>query len=359
MAVKFQNTRVEKVVKETPNTISIYFANEGENASATYKPGQYLTLRVEIDGKKHNRAYSLCTSPIVDSHKAVTVKRLEGGLVSNWLNDHITKDSQIEILPPMGNFVANVEANQSKHYVLIGAGSGITPLMSILKTVLAEDPSSKITLLYGNRNEESIIFKKELDELCKSHPNSLKTIHSLSRPSGAWDGLCGRLQHESILNILMEELPKQDLPSEFYICGPSEMMAEAAQALRIMHIPEDRIFQEHFSAPIVLDGEEPKPTTIVSSGDVSEVKVIIDGETKIITVTPDISILEAALDNDMDPPYACMIGSCCTCKAKLVSGKVEMDDREGLTDDEINEGFILTCQSHPITPGVVVDYDQV
>ena len=360
MALKFQKLQVHNVVRETGDAITIFFKNPDKELYS-YIPGQYLTLRTEINGKAVNRAFSLCSSPVTDELLAVTVKKTTGGLVSTYFIDNLKAGDYLEVLPPLGNFVAKLKDYQKKHYYLIGAGSGITPLMSILKTALEVEKESRVTLLFGNRNTDSIIFKAQLDQLQAQYPDRLKIIHVLTQPESEWSGPIGRLTRGKVKELLQSGIESEPLAKEYYVCGPSAMMDEALHALKEMRVPPENTHQEHFSAPITHPMDEPVPTPAVEavSGKVGSVKVILEGKEYNIEVNSNSSILEAALDNDLDPPYACMIGSCCTCKAKLMSGKVIMDDREGLTDDEIKEGFVLTCQSHPTSPNVVVSYDEI
>ncbi len=367
MALKFQKVKVSQIIRETPDAVTVCFRPE-DPAFRDYIPGQYLTLRVNLNGKNHNRAYSLCTSPYSDSHLGVTVKVTPGGLISTYLNQQLKEGDALELMPPMGNFVAHLDGSTARHFILIGAGSGITPLMSILKSVLDKQPQSRISLLYGNRNEDGIIFNRQLQALESSSNGRLEVLHTLSQPSSAWSGLSGRLLKERIQHIIKDKVQSHGLVQEFYICGPSGMMSEAAQALKELGISDNKVHQEHFSAALPELDDSSTPTTTSSSSMKTpdsapgqlikrQITVIFDGEQKEISVLPSQSVLDAALDADLDPPYACMIGSCCTCKAKLMSGKVIMDDREGLTDQEIADGFVLTCQSHPMSDGVVLNYD--
>jgi len=359
MALKFQKLQVFKVVRETPDAITIFFQNPDKQLY-NYIPGQYLTLRVEINGKSVNRAFSLCTSPTTDDLLAVTVKKTTGGLVSTYFIENLKAGDSLEVLPPLGNFTAKLKDYQKKHYFLIGAGSGITPLMSILKTTLNVEKESKVTLLFGNRNTGSVIFKSQLDELQSQNPDRLKIIHVLTQPDADWSGPTGRLTRGKVKELLQSTIESESLVKEYFVCGPSAMMDEALHALKEMRVAPENTHQEHFSAPIThpMDEAVNKPE-VIADAKVGSVKVILENKEYIIEVGPNSSILEAALDSDLDPPYACMIGSCCTCKAKLMSGKVIMDDREGLTDEEIRDGFVLTCQSHPTTPNVVVSYDEI
>lgn len=367
MALKFQKLKVAKVVKETPDAVTIFFTNPDKNLYQ-YKPGQYLTLKVPVNGKPYNRAYSLCSCPFTDVDLAVTVKVTPGGLVSTYLNQNCREGMELDVLPPLGNFVAKIDPSNKKQYVLIGAGSGITPLMSILRSALEKEPQSKVMLLYGNRDENCIIFKNDLQNLEAKYPGRLKVIHSLSRPEAKWTGFVGRMDRNRVKEILNKELQNTDLQKEYFICGPSGMMDEAGHALKEMGVPAEQVHEEHFSAPVTHPMEEENGVsnttasgtdTGTGEGNIGEVTVILEGQEVKVNVNPSQSILDAVLDIDLDPPYACMIGSCCTCKAKLVSGKVIMDDREGLTDEEIADGYVLTCQSHPVTANVVVNYDQI
>lgn len=358
MALKFQKVRIGKVTRETHDAVSIGFINPDKQVF-NYIPGQYLTLKVEVDGKKYNRAYSLSSCPFTDELLTVTVKVSEGGKVSTFLNSNSKEGMEIEVLPPLGNFTAKIDPSNQKHYVLIGAGSGVTPLMSILRSVLEKEPQSKVTLIYGNRNQDSIVFKSVLDGLLSKHSDRLKVVHSLSQPQGDWNGESGRLTKDKV-KALLSSSPEDSLPKEYYICGPSGMMEEAARGLKEMNIPSDCIHEEHFSAPLTHIEDEEKPKEENSNTIIArQIRVILDGIEKEVSVPASASILDAVLDHDLDPPYACMIGSCCTCKAKLLSGKVVMDDREGLTDSEIADGFVLTCQSHPLTSDVLVSYDEI
>lgn len=362
MALKFQKLLVEKVVQETPDAISIWFRNPDPQVFK-YIPGQYLTLKIFIDEKPYNRAFSLSSCPVSDSHLIVTVKITPGGRVSTYLVRHLSAGTEIDVMPPLGNFTAIMDAGHRNNYVLIGAGSGITPLMSILCSVMETEPHSKVTLLCGNRAEKDIIFKEKLKTLENRYPDRLKVIHSLSQPEPGWNGTTGRLTSDKVKQLLAGLPAEPLLKNEYYVCGPSAMMAEAANALRDIGVKPENLHEEHFSAPLINPDEEKpaqKPVIVAETATDAkpgEVLVVLDDKEYTIQVKDGQSILDAALDFDLDPPYACMIGSCCTCKAKLISGKVIMDDREGLTDEEIAEGFVLTCQSHPITAGVKVNYD--
>lgn len=365
MAISFNLLPVARVVKETDNAVSIALdVPLSLKQEFQYKQGQYLTFKIQSNGESYRRAYSLCSSPVVDDYPTVTVKRVERGVVSNIMNDKIKAGDTLEVMPPLGNFTVALDSDQKKRYVLFGGGSGITPLMSILKTVLAVEPQSSVILAYANRDESSIIFNRALADLEAQYPERLKIVHILSQPSATWSGLRGRID-KRVAGELLERYVGPDTPdTEYMVCGPSGLMEQVQLALGERGIPTERLHREYFDAPLpgpgaaesIISGESSE-----SEGDASiphEVTLIMYGARQAITVQPDQSVLEAAIDAGADPPFACQVGACCTCRAKLTSGKVTMDDREALTDEEIDEGYILTCQSHPLTADCVVDYDQ-
>ncbi len=351
MAVKAYPLAIKKVVKETADAISISFEIPAHLKSEfDYDPGQYLTLEVMVDDRKERRSYSLCSSPLLDHLHTVTVKRLEGGLVSNYLNDHCFEGMLVNVMPPMGEFIVDLNERQAKHYILIGGGSGITPLMSILKSVLDFETQSKVTLLYANRNVASIIYKNQLDEMEQHHQGRFKIIDVLSQPLDSWSGQRGRLDEEKLGDLL--DFFGGGGDREYFLCGPNGLIDTALATLEKRGVAKEKIHKEYF----VIQPKEGAATGSASSDRV--VKIKFEGDTYETKVAAGTVILDAAIDADIDPPYACKAAACCACRAKLVSGKVEMDDREILTDEEIAAGYILTCQAHPVTDDVVVDYDQ-
>lgn len=360
MSIQFHSLTVNKIVRETAAAITIHFQQPA--TPLTYVPGQYLTLKVEVNGESLRRAYSLCSAPGLDADLAVTVKRVEDGRVSNFLNSQLAEGQTVEVLAPMGNFTLAPAKGSPRHIVLIGGGSGITPLMSILRTVLHGEAESKVTLIYGNRDRESIIFHQELTSLEAKYAGRLRVIHTLDTADSDWDGLTGQLDRHTTLRIVQDVIQSDSMPKDFYLCGPGPMMDEVKVGMNFLGVPKDSIHQEFFSAK--LPDPEAAPSEALESGGSSfeaklddyDVKVIIDGEEKVVHVSKQFSILDAVIEDGLDPPYACQMGVCCTCRAKLVSGKVEMDEDEGLSDQEIEEGYILTCQSHPLTPDVKLEY---
>jgi ring-1,2-phenylacetyl-CoA epoxidase subunit PaaE len=351
---KFVPLKVLKVVKETADASTVFFAKPNDG-SFNYKAGQYLTLKINVGGESIRRAYSLCTSPYSDADMAVTVKRVEGGKASNFIHNSLQAGDVLEVFPPMGNFAVVPNPATARHLVLVGGGSGITPLMSILKTILGTEPQSKVSLIYGNRDEDSIIFRKELDTIAEANPDRFRVVHILSNPSSSWIGMTGLPLRHVILGIVQNIMSADSLPKSYWMCGPGPMMEEAQAAFGFLGIGREVIHREIFTAALPEENSEAKAAAEAKRGDYT-ITVRLDGVEKQVLVKNTQTILEAVIGIGMDPPYACQMGVCCTCRAMRVSGKVEMEEDEGLSDAEIKDGFILTCQSHPLTSDVVVEY---
>jgi len=353
MNAHYYQLRVREVIQETDDAISIVFdepANEIE-----YTSGQFLTLIPVINSEKVRRAYSLCTSPFVDKFPAVTVKRIQNGLVSNYLNDHIKVGDEIEVMEPRGNFTTVYDENNKRHIVMFGGGSGITPLMSIAKSTLHAEPESIVSLIYCNRNINSVIFKQHLEELQDKFEGRMHVIHVLDDAPVNWQGPSGLLNHE-MLKRLIERIPDWGIENTTYLmCGPEGMMKNVQSMLEEMQIPRDKIFRESFVAPII--DKEPKPTDEAPVSEVQsrKVTVIYEGEEHTFAVEPDNTILETALDLGIDLPFSCQSGLCTACRGRRVSGEVKMDEMEGLSDSEIEQGYVLTCVGHPATDDVVIE----
>lgn len=342
--------QVQKIVQETFDSVSIFFWHP-LSEQIKYKSGQFLTVLVpDGTGKKIRRSYSMSSSPVADTAVAITVKRVEGGVVSNYLNDKVKPGDFLEVLEPMGRFTFDKDS-PSGNLVLIGAGSGITPLMSIIKTSLKTDADRKILLIYGNRNENSIIFKEELRVLESLHSDRLKVVYLLSNPSEYWVGYKGRANQANCIMFMKDGSVdfKNDL---FFMCGPEEMMDEMNKIYQLFDVSEDRVFYERFNAPMHDEDEQEEQGLKKQS-----VTVNYDDESHVFDVEPHQTILEAALELDIDLPYSCQAGMCTACLGKCVEGQISMDEDDGLTKKEIAEGYILTCVSHPLTEGVVIEID--
>lgn len=360
---QFYNLPVKQVRQETPDAISIEFEVPEEYKSIfQYRSGQYLTLKTTVNGEELRRPYSVCSSPVVDDNPKVTSKRVEDGRVSNHLNDNLKTGDTLEVFPPMGKFTADFDPNNQRTFVMLGGGSGITPLYSLLKTALKEEPYSMVFLFYGNQDKESIIFDEELKQVKADYPERFKIVNVLENPPEDWEELSGRLDKQQILALLDRYAISTNDEVEYYICGPQGMIDQAKAALSERGIEDERVHIEYFSTPMKdIEAAMQEVDAEVSEGgedfEEAEVTVILEDEEFTVTVSKHETILDALIEEDYDPPYACQMGICTTCMAYLHEGNVQMYEDEGLSDAEKEEGYVLTCQSTPTTPKVKVEYE--
>lgn len=361
----FYSLKVKGVEQETDNAVVLSFdvpQNLQENFA--YQHGQYLTLKFMFQGKQERRAYSICSSPSMDKDLKIAVKRVYKGLVSNHINDNVTAGTEIEVMPPQGHFTSALDANQAKDYFLFCSGSGITPMLSILKSVLEEEPKSQVCLLYGNRNEDSMMFKEELDQLQTRFAGQLKVFHTLSKPKERkeggvfglfakkvvdWAGKKGRID-ALVIKEIFNENRRGNTPVECFMCGPEGMMRTAETTLKVLGVDEKNIHIEWFVV------EDKKPS---AAGNANGAKAIVtmSGKKIELMLEPNETILDGLLRIDEDPPYSCMSGACSTCTCKVVSGAVEMERCLALSDDEVKKGYILSCSAVPTTSEVEVNFD--
>ncbi|WP_296701023.1 ferredoxin--NADP reductase [Algoriphagus sp.] len=341
--------KVREVVKETADTVSIYF--EQPEPFLEYKPGQFLTLVIDFEGKEQRRSYSLCTSPYVDPFPGISVKRVPGGLFSNFLNEKIHPGKTINVLKPLGHFTTDFHSKNQKHFFLVAGGSGITPIMGILKSVLANEPKSKVTLLYCSRHEEHIIFKKELGELENKYSGKLNVIHNLSQPTDSWTGLKGRLKSETLSDLVKTAEGESDFQTEYFICGPEGILETTQDVLSSLFIPKEKIHKESFYSAAAEAAHEAAST---AGGLTRDVTIELSGEEHLVSVSPDKTILEAGLDQSLNMPFSCQSGLCTACRGKLISGEIKMDEDDGLSENEIKEGYVLCCVGRPLTDNVKI-----
>lgn len=351
---RYYDLTVKEIIQETKDAITIVFQNP-EN-KINYKSGQFLTLIIPMDGKDVRRAYSLCSSPFVDDDPAVTVKRVEDGLMSNWLPNHLKVGDKVKVMEAMGVFTTAHKPENKRHIVMFSGGSGITPMMSITKSVLTQEPDSIISLIYCNRDIESIIFKDKLEQLQIDYEGRFHVIHILDDAPMNWQGHSGLLNHDMLVKIF-ERIPDWGPEKTTYLmCGPEGMMRNVEILLDEHKISKDKIHKESFVAGTIdkelkKEGAEPSDIEIVAR----EVTVIYDGEEHKFTVEPGASILATALDLGIDLPYSCQSGLCTACRGKCLSGKVKLDEEEGLSESERDDGYVLTCVGHPLTEDVVIE----
>jgi ring-1,2-phenylacetyl-CoA epoxidase subunit PaaE len=356
--IHFHPLIVNEVEKETEDCVSISFQVPAElEEKFQFKQGQSLTVRKQINGEEIRRTYSICSSPF-DNKLRVAVKKVEGGVFSTWANEKLQPGDALEVMPPVGKFYTELNSSQRKNYVAFAAGSGITPVLSIIKTTLLTEPQSNFTLIYGNRTRNSIIFKEELEALKDKFIDRFRIYHILSREKTDAQVNNGRIDVEK-LELIFSKLVDIKSTDEFFLCGPEEMIFCIRGYLTGRNVVADKIHFELFTIP----GQKTSIVTrqssnIENTGPQAKVSVKLDGILFDfgLAFNGD-SILDAALKEGADLPYACKGGVCTTCKAKLTEGEVDMDVNWGLEPDEVEKGYILTCQSHPKTDRVVVDFD--
>ena len=353
---KFHPLTIRRLERETREAVAITFAVPPELAEQyRYREGQHLTLRADIDGKDVRRSYSIC-SAVQDGELRIAIKRNPGGFFSNWANDHLKAGDVLDVMPPLGHFNVALDPANRRHFLGFAAGSGITPLLSIVKTTLATEPHSHFTLFYGNRASATVMFKEELAALKDANLARLNLVHVLSREAQDIELLHGRIDREKADALLRHWVDLDDIDTAF-VCGPDGMMTAVAEALAARGFPAAKIRIERFATSI--PHHEHRPHAAEPGHAQCEVTVVIDGATRTFLLDKATeNIIDAALRNGIELPYSCKGGVCSTCRAKLVAGEVDMDANFALEDYEIARGFVLTCQSYPVTDRVTVDFDK-
>ena len=360
MPAGFYSLRVAKINRETPDAVSVQLEVPTHLASQfQYKAGQYLTFSVIINGEDVRRSYSVCSSPITDVNPTVAIKQVENGRMSTYMNQNLKEGDVLDVMPPMGKFILEPNSSAANNYFMFGGGSGITPLLSIIKTALLVEPNSNCYLFYANTDEDSVIFKQEIDDLASKHDN-FKVIYSYDQAPSHWDGHTGYLTEAKVADIVRNELGLNYPIARYYTCGPSPMMHVVENGLKSTGVSSDNIYVEYFTASV---NKSDETTEVSAPGTASEeivertILVEVFGSQKEVTVSPEQTILIAAQDAGLDPPYSCTVGVCTTCRARLRTGRACMDEREGLSDTEIDMGYVLTCQAHPLTDDVDLIYE--
>jgi ring-1,2-phenylacetyl-CoA epoxidase subunit PaaE len=354
---KFHRLVVAKVERETRDAVAITFAVPAALAEDfRFAAGQHLTLRADIAGQDVRRSYSIC-SGVRDGTLRIAVKRNPGGVFSAWANETLKAGDALDVLPPLGHFNVPLTADNRKHYAGFAAGSGITPLISVVKTTLAAEPMSEFTLFYGNRASGTVMFKEELAALKDTNLTRFNLVHVLSREAQDIELLHGRIDRAKADALLTHWLDLDSVDAVF-VCGPDGMMQAVAAALKARGYPDAKIRIERFATSV--PRHEHRPAKPAEPGHTEcEVTVVLDGATRTFALEKGReSILEAGLKAGIEIPYSCKSGVCSTCRAKLTAGEVDMDVNFALEDYEVARGFVLTCQSHPVTDKVAVDYDQ-
>lgn len=360
--IHFHPLRVAEVRRETADAVSVRFEVPPELATEfRFVQGQHLTLRRDFDAVEERRSYSIC-SAVDDGQLRVAIKRVDGGRFSSFANDRLAAGDVLDVMPPAGHFYVELDPATARHHVAFACGSGITPVLSLVSTTLAREPQSRFTLVYGNRDSRSILFLEELADLKNRYLDRFSLIHVLSREPQEVELFNGRIDGAKTDALLATLIPAETI-DEVFLCGPQPMIETARERLQAAGVDGARIHFELFTSPRagVLGGTPPpkRELSAAEAAQMSEVVVILDGKRTTLRLRRgDESILDAAVRIGRDMPYACKGGMCATCKARLLEGQVEMEVNYGLDPQELAAGFVLTCQSHPLTDRVVVDYDQ-
>jgi ring-1,2-phenylacetyl-CoA epoxidase subunit PaaE len=354
---KFHRLSIDDLRRETSDAISMTFAIPRDLAEDySFAPGQYLTLRTMMDGEEIRRSYSICSSP--DDHELrIAVKKVDGGAFSSWALDELKSGDELDVMTPTGRFGVAHTPDVARVHVGFAAGSGITPIMSIIRGILAREPKSRFFLFYGNRATSGILFRQALEELKDRFMGRLSVFHVLSQEEQDLPILYGRLDREKISVLLRAMVPAAAVDHVF-ICGPVAMSEEIAATCTELGVPVDNIHVERFVSGL---GGKPRPKPVVApeAPPKAIASLIVDGKRKDVPIAEGEAILDGALRAGMDLPYACKGGMCSTCRAKVVEGETRMDVNYSLELWELKAGFVLTCQAHPVSERVVVDYDQM
>ena len=350
---EFHSLKVKEIVRETNDTVSVSFqVPEDLKEAYAFTPGQYLTLKLIINNEEQRRSYSICSSSAEDI--TVAVKKVENGLVSTYLNEVLKENDEMEVMTPEGNFTLDVDQSKKRKFVGFAAGSGITPIMSMIKQLSMDETETVFTLFYSNKTESDVIFKHQLDQIAGDHLkiNYIYTRQKLNNPL-----LEGRIDKSKATELIKADLSCLNADA-FYLCGPEEMIFNVKSALEEFGVLNTKIKFELFTTPVLM-AEKPKQQEVDENFDGEAlVTVIYDDEEIEFNLNKDgDTILDAAMDNDVDVPFSCKGAVCCTCKAKVTEGKVTMDANYALSDQEVEDGYVLACQSHPASAKVTLDFD--
>ena len=351
---KFYQIKVKEVRREIEDAVSVAFdIPEGLMSTFTFSPGQYVTLKTNVQGEELRRSYSICSAPH-EGELRVAIKQIEGGKFSTYANQTLKEGDSLEAMPPMGNFKWS-QGTEPSHLVGWAAGSGITPMMSIAKTVLQSDEHSTFTLFYGNKNSNSIIFKDELEDLKNSFVDRLEVHHILSREDQGSDATNGRIDGDKVKSF-NHKFFDINTATGHYLCGPLGMIESVTETLQELGTAKEKIHFELFNTTSSSSAKQKE--TASSSSEWSSVTVVLDGEETHFEMKGKEYLLDAALDAGADVPYACKGAVCCTCRAKVLEGSAEMVMNYALVDEEVKEGYVLTCQTRATSEKLVVSFDE-
>jgi ring-1,2-phenylacetyl-CoA epoxidase subunit PaaE len=359
MATTLHPLTVLEVRRETPSCVSVLLDIPASlRGDFSFTQGQYLTFEREIEGEKVRRCYSICTG-VDDAEMRVAIKEVPGGRFSTWANRSLKAGDELACMAPQGRFFTALDAKQAKHYVAFAAGSGITPVLSHIKTVLTQEPQSRFTLLYTNKDQHNVIFKEELADLKDQNMERLRLFHFFTQEPVDTPLYAGRMDEQKVDAVIAQLLDASDI-DEVFACGPEPMIHAVQASMERAGVASEKVHFELFTAP---DKAPDAASNEAVGNDLKEatenVWVVIDGSTHQLEVSGGKSILDAGLDAGLDLPYSCCGGVCCSCRALITEGEVEMEVNYALEDGEVKKGYVLACQSRPVgTARVVIDFDQ-
>ncbi len=355
---QFQPLKVASVARNTRDAVVVTFdVPEALTDVFSFRPGQYLTLRTHIDGEELRRSYSICAAPH-DGQLRVAIKRLNDGAFSTWANAELKPGDVVEVMPPDGHFTIAFSPEHARHYAAFAVGSGITPILSLVKTALDIEPESHFTLFYGNRASSAVLFREEIEDLKNRYMTRLSVTYVMSREHQDIDLFNGRLDGDKVRQLMGRWLDPEGVDYAF-VCGPQDMTESVIDALQERGIPKSNIKFELFGSPkgprSLRTGHEARK----APGEHCELTIVLDGVTRSITIEKNKdSLLDSAMAHGVELPYSCKGGVCSTCRCKVVEGEVDMDANFALEDYEVARGFVLSCQSFPVTDRVLIDFDQ-
>lgn len=355
----FHSLRVASVAKNTRDAVVLTFDVPNDlRETFTFRPGQYLTLRTFLDGQELRRSYSICAAP-GDGQLRVAVKRLNDGAFSTWANQSLQAGDTLEVMAPDGNFTIEFSPEHARRYAAFAVGSGITPILSLVKTALDTEPTSSFTLFFGNRASSAVLFREEIEDLKNRYMSRFSLVYIMSREHQDIDLFNGRLDGEKVRQLLNVWMDPSTIDYAF-VCGPQDMTESVSQALKEKGLDASRIKFELFGSPkgprALRTGHDARKAP---GADQCQVTVVYEGVTRTLTIDKNKdSVLDSALAQGIELPYSCKGGVCSTCRCKVVEGEVDMDANFALEDYEVKRGFILSCQSFPVTDKLVIDFDQ-
>mgnify|MGYP001351940207 CR=1 FL=1 len=346
----FHSLKISEIKQETPTSVTVTFeVPEALKASFSFQAGQYITLKHTINGTEVRRAYSICSAPS-SGLLTVGIKKVEAGVFSGYANDQLAVGDIIEVMVPQGSFSFIPSVKNTQHVAAFAAGSGITPILSIAQTAMQEETDSTFLLVYGNQTKEEAMFHNTIEQLRADFPERFFVEYIYSRAQET-NAARGRID-KSVVTYYLKNKYKQTTFENFYLCGPEAMIGEVSNTLVASGVVKEHIHFELFTT-----SEASVPVT-VQDGD-TQISIIVDEVRETFTMPQNKTILEAALEKQLDAPYSCQGGICSSCIGRVIEGKAEMRQNQILTDSEVAEGLVLTCQAHPVTPTLVLDYDDI